>query len=61
MYYMDDPARRGGTFLLTVVTGVVRRMVVPCKTKKTRDEGGPVGVQNGEDKEKGPRGLLTGD
>jgi hypothetical protein len=52
---MDDSAGRGGTFLLTVIAGIVRRMAVPCKTEKTRGErgGGSAGLQNIEDKEKG--------
>jgi hypothetical protein len=52
---MDDSTGRGGTFLLTVVTRVVRRMAVPCKTEKTRGGKGreSAGLQNAEDKEKG--------
>jgi hypothetical protein len=37
---MDDSAGRGGTFLLTMVAGIVQRMAVPCKTEKTREERG---------------------
>jgi hypothetical protein len=54
MYYMDDSAGRGGTFLLTVVAGVVRRTAVPCKMEKTLGKReGSAGLQNAKDKVKG--------
>jgi hypothetical protein len=66
MYYMDDLVGRGGTFLLTVVAGVMsieRRMAVPCKMEKTMGGGGQQGWtqhSRGQSR-KGPCGLLTGD
>jgi hypothetical protein len=55
MYYMDDPAGRGGTFLLTVVTEVVsvrQRTTIPCKMEKTGWAAGLDSVLSRE-KEKG--------
>jgi hypothetical protein len=55
MYYMDDPAGRGGTFLLTVVTEVMsvgQRTAIPCKMEKTGWAAGLDSVQSRE-KEKG--------
>jgi hypothetical protein len=51
----------GGTFLLTVVVEVVRRIVVPCKMEKTMGEGGQRGCKMEKTRRKGTHGLFTGD
>jgi hypothetical protein len=55
MYYMDDLVGRGGTFLLTVVAGVMsieRRMGVPCKMEKTMGGGGSAGLDSAQSRAK---------